>query len=358
MIWLSDDEEEFEFGDINEGDDGKHVFSFRVDPAEIDGGDYYLVVKAFPSGDEDLYCVDYSSDLTSFGSKNYYAEIKIDEESDKDKMVVIDETSFPVITEATCNEQVSLIADVWNIGNFDFEDSFMVTLFNKDLGIDLKAEVPEDLDAGDNAEVSFVFTIPADAEEKTYTLAMRTYYDYDAGDGTYFEDYDKISDDTFNALLKVAGNCAVSQPASVDSTTVESGGKAGQDLVIKTTVKNTGTKTATYVVNPAGYNEWASSAKVDTQSFSLGAGESKEVSITLDVKRGVSGDKTFDLEISSGNKLVSTQPVAVTIEPGFSLAGITGNVISGNNGYLWGFVALNVVLIGAIIFVIVRFLRK
>lgn len=359
MIWLSDNEDEFEFGDINEGDDGKHVFSFKVDPAQIDGGDYYLVVKAFPSGDEDQYCVDYSSDLTSFGSKNYYAEIKVDGESDKDKMVVIDETSFPAITEVACGEQASLTADVWNIGSTDFADQFMVTLSNKDLGVDLRAEVPEDLDAGDNAEVSFPFNIPSDAEEKTYTLEMRTYYDYDAEQGTYETDYDKRSDDTFNAFYKVAGNCLVSQPASVDKTKViVEGGKAGQDLVIKIPVKNTGTKTADYVVNPTKYSEWASSAKVDTQTFTLAAGESKEVAITLDVKPSASGEKNFDVEISSGDKLVSTQPVSVEIEPGFSLAGITGNVISGDKGYLWGFVALNVILIVAIILVVVRFMRK
>ncbi|MBI2004295.1 DUF5011 domain-containing protein, partial [Candidatus Pacearchaeota archaeon] len=33
MIWISEDAEKFEFGDVDEGDDAKHVFEFRINPA-------------------------------------------------------------------------------------------------------------------------------------------------------------------------------------------------------------------------------------------------------------------------------------------------------------------------------------
>ena len=35
MIWISEDAEEFEFGDVDEGDDAKHTFIFRINPAEF-----------------------------------------------------------------------------------------------------------------------------------------------------------------------------------------------------------------------------------------------------------------------------------------------------------------------------------
>ena len=78
--------------------------------------------------------------------------------------------------------------------------------------------------------------------------------------------------------------------------------------------------------------------------------------MTFDVKKDVSGEKTFNIEILSENELVLSQPVSVIIEKsGFSF---TGGVISGDNWYLWGIGAINFILIIVIIFVAIRVARK
>ncbi|MBA7680073.1 hypothetical protein ES703_88381 [subsurface metagenome] len=360
MIWISDDDEEFEYGDIDENDDGKHTFEFRIDPDEVDSGDYLLMVKAYPQGEEDKTCIDHSSDLRDddFGLSKYYAKIEIKKESDRDKMVVVDVSEIDTPIKAACDEQVVLSVDVWNIGNRDFEDQIMVSLYNSALGIDLKEVILGDLDEGDKAQVDFVFNVPTDANEKQYTLFMRTYYDYDEGDGKYEGDYDRRSEDAFHAYLKVEGNCAVeAAPVSV-STIVESGGRAGEELVVKATIKNIGDETATYILNIAGYSEWASSAEVNPNTLTLIVGEVADVLITFDVNKDAAEKESSFNIIFSGDGVSKTQQVlGVLIEKPAGFLGITG-LVTGGNAYLWGIGFLNIIIIVIIIIVAVRIARR
>lgn len=352
MMWISKDDEKVKVGDIDESDDGKYTFRFRVDPREIKDRNYVLRVKAFPKRDESGTCIDYSNDLADFGSSDYSAEIRVSKENNKEKMVVVDKESYPLITNAFCGEQISLPVDIYNIGDEDFDNQVKVTLFNKALGINKEEIASGDLNEGEKTDVAFSFKVPKDADEKTYTLLMETFYDYNKDDKTY----DENSDNTFNALLKVEGNCISVSTASV-SAILKSGGKAGEELVVKAIVKNTGDKISNYLVNAAGYASWASSAKIEPTIFTLNPGESKDVSITLNVKSDASGEGLFNLEVLSGNELVKTQKVSVSIEEnpkGF----FTGGVIGSSNLYLWGLGLLNIVLILIIVFVIVRLMRK
>ena len=53
-------DESIEIGDIEEkGEDDQltHKFIFKVDP-DFEEGDYTLVIKAFPDGDEETTCID------------------------------------------------------------------------------------------------------------------------------------------------------------------------------------------------------------------------------------------------------------------------------------------------------------
>jgi len=355
MIWISKDEEKVKVGDINEDKNKKYTFKFRVDPREVKDSNYVLRVKAFPKGDERKTCIDHSADLTDFGSSDSFAKIRVSKENDKEKMVVVDESGYSLVTNAFCGEQISLPVDVYNIGDEDFDNQVKVTLVNKELGIDKKEIASGDLNEGEKANVKFLFNVPTDAQEKTYTLSMKTFYNYNKDDKTY----DEVSDDTFNALLKVEGNCVYVSDASVNAS-LESGGKAGEELVVKSMVTNTGDKKADYLVNAAGYNSWASSVKVNPTAFTLKKGESKEVLITLNVKKDVSGEKRFDLEVLSGNELVKTQPVSISIEKtGFFTGGVIGAFGFGEGkAYLWLLGLLNAILVIIIIFVAVRVLKK
>ncbi|MEK7147948.1 MAG: putative S-layer protein, partial [Patescibacteria group bacterium] len=278
--------------------------------------------------------------------------------------VVIDESLLSTPIDALCGEQTTLNFDVWNIGDTDFADQFLVNLINTELGLNLNTTYVGDLDAGETASLSFVLDIPNDAEAKSipYTLVMQTFYEYDADGGKYETYYDRKSENTFDALLKVGGNCIVKGEATfeTDKTDIVSGGKAGEPLTVKTTIKNSGTKTADYIINTANYTAWASSANIDTKTFTLTAGESKEITITLDVKKGISGEQTFNVEVVSGNEIVMTQPVSALIEGSSGLfEGITGSsILGGGSSYLWIIGFVNVILIGSIIVVAVRLLRR
>ena len=359
MMWISKDDEEFEVGDIDDdGEDKTHLFEFRVDPREVDDDNYILKVKAFPDRDESETCIDFSDNLEDFGSSEFFADIQISKENERDKMVVVDEESYPLVTNAFCGEQVSLSVDVYNVGDRDFDDQIKVVLFNDELGINEEKIANGNFDEGDKTDVTFSFRMPSNAQEKTYTFTMETFYDYDKDDDVY----DEVSEDDFDALFKVEGNCDgagdVSGSKALVAANLESGGKAGEELVVRATVTNTGSAIANYLVNAAGFASWADSASLNPTTFTLSSGESRDVLVTLNVKDDASGNQLFNFEVISDNELVVSQPVSVTIESpaGFFTGRVTGGL--GDNSFLWVLGLLNVVLVGVIIFVAVKVLRK
>jgi len=356
MIWISEDDNEIKFGDIDEDDDGLHKFEFRVDPNEIDDGDYILMVKAYPNKDEDEYCIDYSDDLEGFGNSMYTAEIEIIKESDEEKMVIIDTKKFTEPIIASCGEQVTLYTDIYNIGDEDFADQIMVSLYNSALGINLEKIATGDLDSGENTEVAFSFDIPSNAEEKQYTLEMRTYYDYDE-DG---DKYKEISKKAFFAYLKVEGNCISESTALISAKLISDRVIAGEELIVQATITNTGEQTNTYAVNVDGHSGWSSSAKLDSQVLVLKSEESKDITMTFEIKKDVSGEKTFNIQVVGEGEKIYTQTVSVHIE-GVENRGITGfNVASllENQNYLWVIIALNIILAIIIVIVAVRIVKR
>ena len=201
--------------------------------------------------------------------------------------------------------------------------------------------------------MDFTFKVPTGIEEKSYNILFRV---YDDGDDPF-----EVANDNSELIipLSVSGNCgASSSSAATVSASLASGGQAGSNMVVKATIKNSGTKSANYTLNAAGYSVWASTATIDSPVFTLDAGQSKDVMITLAVKKEASGEQVFNLEVLSGNELAVTQPVSVLVEraPGL-LSSITGGAI-GSNGTLWVIGFINVILVLAIIMVAVRFMRK
>ncbi len=320
MIWISEDAEEFEFGNIDEGKDGKHTFIFRVNPAEFDEDNYRLMVKASGKDDNNAdVCIAFSDDLLNdFSDSAYYADIDIDLENSKDEMVIIDTETFPQPATASCEQEVTFTADVWNIGDKDFEDQVLVTLNNDALGVSQNTTFNGDLDAGDTTQVTFTFNVPAGMTEKQYDLEMKTYYDYDVDNA----EYDEVSKDSFIFPLSLSGNCI--QPEATMVASLESGGQAGDELVVRATITNSGLEESTYTFGVTGYSTWASTATVNLtsttgQSLTLGAGQSQDILITLDVDRQTdAGDQIFDVVTYSEGQVVLTQPVqvAITDKPG------------------------------------------
>ncbi|MEK6817522.1 MAG: putative S-layer protein [Nanoarchaeota archaeon] len=346
FIWISEDEEKFESGDVDEGDDAKHTFVFRVNPAEKLDGNYDVKIKAYPSGGESTDCIAQSNDLTAFGISKYEADISINVAND-DEAVVVDEETLPLPAAAKCEQAVTFSANVWNVGKKDFGDQIMITLFNSELGISENKTLTGDLDQGDMKQVTFTFNVPAEMAEKTYNLDMRTYYDWNVDKSRY----DEVSKETFNFPLSVSENCVA--PELTISASLESGGKAGETLVVKSTIKNTGTESETYTFSVSEYSDWASDAKVNN-TLTLAAGQSGDIWITLDVSKKASGDKTFNIIASSSDgEVLKTQPVQVGIE------GRQGFGISDSDSLVAILIALiSAIVIAIIIMLIVKASRK
>ncbi len=201
--------------------------------------------------------------------------------------------------------------------------------------------------------VSFAFAVPRNAQEKTYNIKFAV---YDEDGDVYKNDFDDDLSE-FMVPLTVKGGCSV---AGASQTTVSaslvSGGKAGQDLVVKATVTNTGANSATYTLSSSAHSQWASSYAVQPSTLTLAAWQSGEATYTFKVNKDASGEQTFYMETLSGNQ-VTRQPVSVTIESAGFLDSITGSAISGSS-LVWGLGILNVVLIFVVILVALRVMRK
>lgn len=352
LIWLSDEDESFKFGDIDEDEDGKHVFEFRVNPDKLDDGDYVLVVKAYSDGDEDKVCIDASSSLadSDFGSASEsFAEIRIDNENDKGKMVVVDTYPLSGLT-ALCGQDFSIFADVYNIGDEDFEDQVKVTLFNKELGISVEDVLIGDLDAGDKSRANFAFTVPQNASNRVYWLSLVTEYDYDEDD----DDYDEVSEEVFRVQLNIQGCTAASDV--LISASLGSDAVSGDEMEVNVVLTNTQDTLRTFTVEVAGYQTWAELSE-SPSALTIGAQSASETIVKFNVKEDISGEQPFTLRIFEDGTLIATQSVSVNIEPKSSF-GFTGFAIGGDNAYLWGMGLLNVILLVVIIVVAVRFARK
>jgi len=327
--------------DVDEGDEETKEFTLTINADDLDENteDYILYISAtgeIAEGDND-------------GEKTCTSEtesIKILIEND---LVVLTDIDFPEIPEAvSCGSEVHFSADVYNIGEKDQED-VTVNLIVEELNINEIVDIG-DVDSFESENLDVTLNIPEETEEKTYYLRV---WVLDEDNDAYENDDDDKS--YFILPFKVEGSCKV-QPKAVVSASLESGGKAGKELVVRSTITNSADKLITYTVSATDYSEWADSAELDIDSFALGAGETRDVVFTFNVNKDAQGDKLFNIEVSSGTDLAVKQPVSVTIEKsGFTM---TGFAISGDNWYLWGIGALNIILVIIIIVVAIRVARS
>jgi len=341
-----------------EDDDTETVtMTLVLDADELTSGntEYEVYVSAVGNVDDDEADADGNiedgDEVGDWESKKF--EIVTD-----DDFVIINNIQFNT-ESASCGDTIELTADVWNIGDDLDDDEIYVRVYNKDLGIDELLEFSSGIDALESETITLTFEVPEDAEETSYKLQLTAYNKENFADKYIFENEE---DDTavFNAYLTIAkDSCSStsSTPTAAVSAPLDSEAKAGEQLIVKATIVNTGSETKTFTLSASSYADWASSATLDKNSITLNAGASQEVSITLEVLEDVSGENGFDIEVVEGNKFLS-QPVTVTIEKASSFD-ITGLVSGfGDNAYLYGIGALNLILVAGIIFVAVKIARK
>jgi hypothetical protein len=302
MIEL-DDEKDF---DLKDGKSNTITGSFTIDNMDLDfdelsdGDNYRFYVIAIGTIDDDTATETCVSDYKT-------TEIVIE-----DDFVVLSEIN--VQDTATCNEEIQITAKVWNIGE-DEQDDVIVKIYNNELGISERIEFSS-IDEFDYETLDVLIKIPKDADEKTYLLIFEI---YDEDGDIYENDYDD-DESRFTTAIKIEGNCGAATDDAIVTASLTSGGKAGQPLVITSTITNTGSNAATYTINAANYAFWANSADVSPQTIIVDSGSSKQVIFTFDVKNDASGSNNFEIEVLSENQLVITQPVSVQIEEsGFNL---------------------------------------
>jgi len=322
--------------DINDGKDDTIEFIIDIyddfdDVDDLEDGDYILYVRALGEVDDGNH-----TDTCVFDSE----DVKILVEDD---LVVLDD--IKTMGTSFCGNTIQITADILNIGSDEQEDVYIM-IHNNALNINERADVG-DIDAFDDKKLNFEFTIPSDADEKIYNLYLNV---YDEDDDIYENEDDDES--SYSIALNVSGNC-VKIPEATVYVSLESGGKAGQEIKIKATITNTGDESQTFTVEGADYSRWAELVNISPESITLNADESKDVIITLNVNKDAQEEQNLNIVLTSGDGETVTQPVAVTIEKSFSLPSLIKE-----NPYLWGIGLTSIVLVILIIIVAVRASRR
>lgn len=360
MIWLSRDKEEIALGNMREGDERTHTFVFRIDP-EVDYGSYTLVLKAYPEASEDEVCVDFTSDSRrGFSSSDfvdefrnyeeYFGEVFIDRETDIGKMIVVDEESYSTI-ETNCSRKFTFSLDVYNIGDFEFEEKIRLTLSNEELNIDEEVIIMEGLKEGEMRRVHFSLETPSYVEKENYTLVLRIDSDYDEFDEEYRES------SFFQIPLNIQGNCL---PLAFVDLSLESDPMENEEFDLRVLLINNAYTQHDFTLEVDGYYEWAELVSINESRLTVESEGSGYSFVTLKAKENSAGEQSFVINVYSNDELIATQPVVLEVEEakGFFSSIATGSVINEENWHLWGLGFLNLIVVIAIIVVAVRLMKK
>jgi hypothetical protein len=349
------DDEEIDLGRIDEDDEESAEFKFKV-PADFEEAKYMLVIKAYSDHDdygEEELCVSESDDF----SDDYYFEVSGEKESDEEMHVIVTDIRYSPVP-AECGDLVTVSADVYNVGDEDYPDQIMVTLINKELGLDLEKVLRGDFDQGDDDRVEFEFEVPTDVEAKIYTLEFRTYYDYNEKK----DRYDIESEETFVAPFEVTGNCALPDE-EVDSTT---GARisaeldpetpeavAGKEVALLVTLTNTGDTQTIYTLSVYGNSAWSSLVSIEPQTVVLSAGETREIGLVLGLDSDAVGEKEFTIKASYGDT-ATEQKVTLLVQEAEEVSEEVSAVLQHvkDNWFIYLIVVANIILIIAIIAVV------
>ena len=343
--WVIEPDTEKDFR-LKHGDTQTLTVSFKLDDNMdidlsdlVDGTHYKFYVTATGDIDDSDSAHDGES-FCVFDSED--SEIVIERD-----FVVLDNIKIPESVQ--CGQTVEVTADAWNIGDHDQED-VSLEIYDQGNALKIANDVTiGDIDAFDKQVVSFTFTVPSGAEEKYYSLVFQMKDE----DGNVYQSSND-DDSEFTVPFEVKGNCAVGSGVLI-SASLESEAKAGKEMVINVLLTNTANTTRSFTMEASGYDAWAKLSESPAPLL-LNAGNAGEALFKFYIEKGISGEQTFSILVYLDNKLITTQPVSVNVEPA-SFLGITGLVTS-SNAYLWGIGLLNVILIIIIIIMAVRIARR
>ncbi|NCN87104.1 putative S-layer protein [archaeon] len=334
------DDDVYDIGKIYYSERDTATFDLNVNPKDIEEGYYKIYVKVYEDGNEEENCDYVDTDLST---NDRYYEVEVKENSNEVKI-----TNLEMPETSECEEFVTVYFDLYNF-IADNED-MRVNLYSSQLGIDEYSEI-FNLDKGDYESLDFQFKVPSDLSEKTYEIKIITEYNYREK-----EDYFKSeTGDAGSLSLVVSGNCKIIKPSVSAELTTEA--KVGQEMIVTGLITNLENKAVTYTISAEGHESWAKLTEVKPEVMSLAQGETKEVSFKFIPNKESEGDEkfTFNMVISSQGKIITTQPVAVTVEAGsinFK------DLLTKERLQIAGIILLNLLLVVSIIIVARKILRK
>jgi hypothetical protein len=337
---LDDEENDF---NLKEDKDETVVIEIQIDPDDLDkdSNDYKLYVKVYSDDSsefgEEVMCIEHIEDVS----------IIVD-----DHFAIFDE---PAYTESIpCEGFFDWSAELWNIGDSDEEDVYVI-FYNKELDINEEVIVG-DIDALENKDITYEFAIPEGTAEGTYFLEAMI---YDEDDDIFENDEDEEA--KFRYPFIVEGNCEVETlstriSASLDDETPEA--IPGEKLLVNADIINTGDIEVNYIVSVSGNSVWSNLDSITPKSFTLGAGESKEVVIALDILKDATGEQEFTIN-ADYNGETTMQKVSIAISEEAKVAPQYGKVVDHIkvNWFIYLIILVNIILIIAIIAVIRRMTR-
>ncbi len=329
--------------DVNDNDYEWIDFTFDV-PYDLErGSNYLLFVKAYDDDEGENSMCSVATDNGKSAALGETEGIPVEIKRERND---VDITKSNIPDLLSCGAITDI--DLWiaNIGR-SREDKIKVTLLDSVFGTVLSREISK-LDWDDKAEkVNFPLSVPEDIDEGMYTLKFRIDLDYDEDDDEYGR-FKTISYD-----VEVKGNCIVKKTSDASITAeLDSDVVAGEELVIKGTLENTGGEETTYVLSVSDYNSWADFKRIEPRTITLAEGDSKDFYIYLNIDEDAIDEQFFTITADYDDEKTE-QEVSVVVEGG-KQAGITGAAVSGNlreNWFIWVIVVINVILIIAIILV-------
>lgn len=342
---LSDDD-----FDLDADDDITVTMNFKLDPDNLEAGNTAYELHVAARGEIDDRSSPYNEQDTCYSTLES-AKIITDEE-----FVILDEITFP--EPVVCNQPFEITATVWNIGDKDLDkDEVFIYVYNTQLGIKESIELEDDLDAMDSQEITIPLSITKSVENQFYELTFEIYNDDSLSDNDIYEAEEADEEARFTAEMQVS-SCAASKNASIAAQFSAETPSAiiGDKVIIDATIKNTGTTQTTYNLGLSGDTTWFSSSTIEPKTFTLAPGESKTVSITLQINDNEKEEtKEFSIQASYDGK-ISEQKIKIVLEKGISSGKILNSLKE--NWLIYVIVLVNILLIIAIIVVVIRIARR
>ena len=328
--------------DIDSEDDNSVLVNFNVDPSDLREGntDYTLYVSAV--GEVDDSDSDYDGDDT--GDSDLQEDIEIRTNEDFiifDQVIITDSSGYDNDGETSCGNEITLSANVWNIGDRDMDDDeIFVLVYNRELGINEVISFNDGINSMDWELLETTLTIPSDTDEKSYFIKLTAYDDEDLDDNDIYENKEDEQSEFYQALkITNCGASSITQPTI--RATLESEAKVGEELVVSTIVTNND-DTNDFIFSLSEFEDWATLVSITPQTASIDKGEFAEVSIVL--KPTVVGSHSFNINaIVNGNSY--DQPVSVNIAEKKLSANIFGEIGNTALYIITGVVTLLIVIV-------------